>query len=259
MKVFFVLDEGVYHPMFFSRFLSMTHDDVCGLAIVKSAPKKNSIERYFMKNFFRLYPSELFGLGMKKVFMKVMDLLAPGGLGGNFFSVKSTAEAQGIPYFYVEKNINKEEHLGRIRAHYPDVIVSSNPLIFKKEILELPSKACINRHSALLPAYGGMLPVFHAYKNGEGFTGVSIHTMEEEIDKGVVLASRRIRINYFANTLMQIYERCFELSADALLDALEAVRRGDYSDRSSGYEPSYYSKPTADDWKRFREKGGRII
>ena len=63
-----------------------------------------------------------------------------------------------------------------------NIIISSNSLIFKKELLSIPKICTINRHSALLPSYGGLLPVFQSFIHGEKFTGVSIHYMNNKIE-----------------------------------------------------------------------------
>jgi len=258
MRLFFVLDEGIYHPEFFADFLRRTKDKVIGAALVTKVPKKNNIERYFLKHLNYFTPEELAKMAWTKADMKSKDAFQQKNANSKFYSVKSVLEFFHIPFFRVKEDINKKEYIFKMRGFEPDVIVSSNPLIFGKEILALPKICCLNRHSALLPSYGGVLPVLQAFRKGEKFTGASIHTMEHEIDKGKVLSQRKVPI-HGNETLHELYSKCFDESVEALFEALDKVRNQDFSKVGKENKPSYYSWPTKEHWKDFRKKGGRVI
>ncbi|MGZ7367589.1 formyltransferase family protein, partial [Streptococcus pyogenes] len=77
----------------------------------------------------------------------------------------------GIP-FGIERDANAPAFLARLRAHAPDVIVSfSASQVFRKELLRLPAKGCINLHCSLLPHYRGLLPSFWVLFHGEPRSG----------------------------------------------------------------------------------------
>ena len=158
----------------------------------------------------------------------------------------------------MKNNINKDQYLSKIEKLDVDVIVSSNSLYFGKRILSIPKKACINRHSGLLPNNAGLWPGFQAYRKGEKYAGVSVHTMTNNIDDGIVISQKKIPINY-SESLYKLYERCFELSIETVLDALETVRKNDYSAVNTTNERCYYSFPTDEQWKEFRHRGGKYI
>ncbi|MBN1558534.1 MAG: hypothetical protein JW951_10370 [Lentisphaerae bacterium] len=258
MTLFFIIDEtAFYHPDFLARFLERTPDEVVGAARVTQVPAKNNIEAYIVRHGYYLRPGEIARLAFRKMRARLLDRFAPRRQGGAFYSVRAVLEHFGIDYFDVANSINRSVCLDRIRAAQPDVIVSSNSLIFGEALLNMPSICCLNRHSALLPAYGGLWPVFQAWRSGEKTTGVSIHTMEKEIDRGIVLSSRTVPIEPGC-TIAALYKRCFELSVDALLEALDRVRNNDWRDRSADVTPSYYSFPTRAHWKEFRARGGRF-
>jgi methionyl-tRNA formyltransferase len=246
MRLFFVLDEGIYHPAFLREFLQRTSDRVAGAVLVTKIPEKNNIEGYLLKNWRLFKPSEIAKMAFAKAGMKI---------GGK--SVKAVLKEFKIPFFKVELDINRKQYADQIAERKPDVIVSSNPLIFGQEILKIPSICCLNRHSALLPSYRGVLPVFQAYRTGEKFVGASIHTMQKSVDKGKVLAQKKVEIKK-SDTLHSLYTKCFKASVDALLEALDKVRKKDFSTVGEN-RPSYYSWPTEEQWKEFRERGGRII
>ncbi len=258
MRIFFIIDEtSFYHPHFLAKFIKLTQDRIVGAALVTQVPPKHNIEKYMIRHWYYLKPAELIKLAVRKIIYKIMD--RPGrSVNGKFYSVKSVLKNHNIDFFTVKDNINRKQYIDNIREKKPDVIVSSNSLIFGDELLKLPSKGCINRHSAILPANGGLWPVFQAYRKKEVYTGVSIHTMERGIDKGVVLSYRKVEITQGV-TIAKLYEKCFDLSADALIDALDKILEDNYSDVSPENSASYYSFPTKKQWKQFRENGGRFV
>lgn len=258
MKLFFVIDEtAFYHPHFLSKFIKHTSDRIVGTALVTHIPPKHNIEKYMVKHWYYLKTDELIKLACKKFLYKMLDLTGKP-INGKFYSVKSVLKYYNIDYFTVKDNINHKQYIDKIKEKKPDVIVSSNSLIFGKELLDIPKICCINRHSALLPANGGLWPVFQAYRKGEEHTGVSIHTMENKIDKGIVLSYREVPITE-GTTIAKLYKQCFDLSADALIEALDKILECNFDNVSLAKETSYYSFPEKKHWKQFREKGGRFV
>lgn len=254
MRIFLVIEETCFfHPEFVARVLDETKDTVVGAALVTKSSPKNNIEGYIVSHFYFLYLSEIWKLGWRKIGFTLADRLL-----GRTHSVRRVYESHKIPYFTVEKNINTPEILAKISALEPDVILSSNPLYFGKKLLALPKIACINRHSGLLPNNGGIWPGFQAVRKGETESGAAVHTMTPVIDEGVVL-SRRVTPIRKNDTLYTLYSRCFDISADAVLEALDKLRAGDLSPAEGEYPHSYYSFPTREQWKEFRAHGGRYV
>lgn len=259
MRLYLVIDETrFYHPDFIADLLRKTKDEVVGAALVTKILPKNSLEEYLKKNVTLLKPTEIFKLVCQRYVSAAKEKFSKPKKDGPFYSVRGVFEAFGVDYIEVEYNINQPQYLNHIRQAQPDVIISSNSLIFGKELLSLPKKCIINRHSGLLPAYGGLWPVFQAYRNGEKYTGVSVHTMEKKIDRGIVLAQKPIEISA-GLTLADLYKKCFAVSADVILEALEKVRKDDLSPCTSQTNHSYFSFPTKEHWTAFRSRGGRFI
>ncbi len=259
MKLFVIIDEtSFYHPQFLSDFLHKTYHEVVGAGLVTRIPKKNSLARYLMSHWYFMQFGEIAKLATRKLSCKMKDLISFGDNESGFCSARSVLEYYGISYFPVKNDINQEGYLEKIRACDPDIIISSNSLPFKERLLNLPRLYCINRHSSMLPAYGGLWPVFQAYRNGESYTGVSIHTMEPKIDQGIVVAQRKLPIRK-GQTLSYLYEQCFSISSDLLCEALEKIVKNEMVPVENDYSPSYYSFPTKSHWKDFRKNAGRII
>lgn len=259
MRLYLVIDEtNFYQPNFVARFLERTKDEVVGAALVTRILPKNNINLYLVARWYYLRFSEILKLAGQSVMAKIYDAILPKRKGGQFYSVKSVLKFFRVDFIEVHDDINQEEYTRHMKNRQPDVVVSSNSLYFGPDILRLPGVCCINRHSALLPSYGGLLPVLQAYAHGEDFTGVSVHMMNKKMDSGSILAQRKFMIRP-EDTVASLYERCFAYSADVLLEALEKIRRRDLSSVINNYPESYYSFPTPEHWEMFREKGGEFI
>ncbi len=260
MNVCWVIDEtSFYHPDMLAQFLRNTPDKVTGVVIVTKIPRKHNIEAYLIRNFYHLHFTEIVKLVFRKIKNQLLNFFStPKKNNTHFYSVNSVCKAFEIPYIEAHYTLNEERILQFLSQASPDVIISSNSLIFSKKLLALPRFACINRHSGLLPAYGGLWPIFQAMANQEELCGVSIHLMETGIDKGAVLSQQAIKIT--ANdTVDTLYQQCFAISAALILQALDKIRNNDFSPVITNLSPSYYSFPTSKDWKKFRKAGKRFI
>lgn len=75
-----------------------------------------------------------------------------------------------------------------------------------KEIINLPVIAAINAHPSLLPKYRGPNPYLQTILHGEMKSGITFHLINEEFDKGAILAQKEIEINPF-DTSKELKER----------------------------------------------------
>lgn len=259
MRLYLVIDEtDFYQPNFVARFLERTKDQVVGAALVTRILAKNNINFYLVSHWYYLRFTEILKLVGQSVRAKIYDAILPKRRGGRFYSVRSVFKFFRVDFIEVHDDINREEYIRHIQNSQPDVVVSSNSLYFGLDILRIPKICCINRHSALLPSYGGLFPVLQAYAHGEDFTGVSVHMMTKKMDSGSILAQRKFMIRP-EDTIASLYKQCFEYSTDVLLDALERIRRRDFLPVVNNYQESYYSFPTKEHWEIFRKRGGRFI
>jgi methionyl-tRNA formyltransferase len=211
-----------------------------------------------MRHFYYLKVGEIARLAGRKLLFMAKDRLGKKERGGRFYSVRSVANFFNIDNFFIDYNVNQPAYLAKIEAYMPDIVISSNSLYFGKKLLDLPVKFCVNRHSALLPTYGGLWPVFHAFRCNEDKVGVSVHIMQPKLDSGAVLSQIEVPVKG-DDSLADLYEKCFASSVDAVLQALEKVRNGDLNPVKNQYQSSYYSFPTRENWRDFRRRGGRFI
>ena len=165
----------------------------------------------------------------------------------------------GVPELRIEGRINAPENLDRIRALTPDLLVSiAGNQIFKRPLIDLAPRGCLNLHTALLPRYRGLMPTFWVLKNGERETGVSVFFVDDGIDSGPILVQKRVPIE--TCRLETLIRQTKQLGMDAVLEALVKVRDGGYQLMPNAEaEMSYFGFPTAADVKAFRAAGKRLF
>lgn len=250
-KLYFILaDENLFHPKFFLKLLKKLNQnyEVVGITLAKDTHKSGLIN--FIKQQLNLWGVIGFlYIGMKSFIYLILEKLN----NKNSLSLKSIARKNNIKY--VESfNVNDESHLEYLKKLKIDIIISSCGHIFKKDLLKLPKIACINRHSALLPKYGGVLPVFWAMVFEEKKFGVSIHYMVDKIDQGDILSQIEIPLKR-ENSLFKNYLLAFEKSVDAIILALENLDKNRIAVRFLPNEKQYFSFPSNEKIKELKEKG----
>jgi len=105
-------------------------------------------------------------------------------------------------------------------------VVASYGQILSERLLNLPKHGCINVHASLLPKYRGASPIQAAIVNGDGVSGVTIMQMDKGIDTGDILHVVETPI-FPDDTAQTLHDRLAELGADALLEALGKLERGE--------------------------------
>jgi methionyl-tRNA formyltransferase len=70
-------------------------------------------------------------------------------------------------------------------------VVVAYGLILPKAILAAPRLGCLNIHASLLPRWRGAAPIQRAILAGDSETGVTIMQMDEGLDTGAMLLSRK--------------------------------------------------------------------
>jgi len=85
------------------------------------------------------------------------------------------------------------------------LLAGYGPPFLDQELLNLPSKGCLNLHPSLLPKYPGASPVHTALKNNDQITGVTLIKMTKTIDNGPIIAQTKfpIKSNHNLKTLTQ--------------------------------------------------------
>jgi len=97
--------------------------------------------------------------------------------------------------------------------------------ILPASVLAIPRRGTINVHASLLPRYRGAAPIAWAIVNGETETGVTTMLLDEGMDTGPTLLSRRTPIGP-EETAVALEQRLARMGAQLLLETLERLARG---------------------------------
>jgi len=151
----------------------------------------------------------------------------PAGRGRkpNPTPVACWADAHSVPFIETD-NVNAPDVTKTIAGYEPDLIVV---IAFGQKIgsdlVNLPPKGAINVHASLLPKYRGAAPINWAIINGESQTGISIITLAEKMDAGLVLGQSRTDIGP-DETAGELHDRLGKLAAPLLLRTIDQIADG---------------------------------
>ena len=176
------------------------------------------------------------------------------------FSAEDVARRHGIPVYHPEK-INAPEFLSILRDEMrPDLIVSvAASQVFRRDLLEIPTKGCINLHSAPLPRYQGMMPNFWTMLHKEPHATVTVHYMAEQLDAGDIVLQREVEICP-QDSLHDLMVHSKQVGVEALREAIALIEQDAAPRRPMDQAgASYFSFPTRADAKRLRVQGRRLL
>jgi methionyl-tRNA formyltransferase len=139
--------------------------------------------------------------------------------------VARQAEAAGLA-LHRTLDVNGRTSRDEVAAAAPDVIVTAG---FGQKLgpalLALPRMGCLNLHTSLLPRYRGASPVAAALRDGVTETGVTLFRMDEELDRGPILAQARLALTG-EETAEEVTLKLAELGADLLVRTLPEYLAG---------------------------------
>lgn len=160
-----------------------------------------------------------------------------------------------IPIIQIKGSINSCNNLNSIKLHNPDLLISIlGNQIFKKSLIDLAPKGCINLHSALLPKYRGLIPTFWVLKNNEQFTGVSVFFVDEGIDSGPIIVQEKVEIGQ--KTQEQLIKETKHIGMNLILKSIDLIDNNKVQlIENPESQKSYYSFPTRKDVKEFKRIG----
>ncbi len=119
----------------------------------------------------------------------------PAGRGQkiHFSPVKEFALQNNLRILQPEKLKNPEfiAELESLQANL-QVVVAFRML--PEIVWQMPEYGTLNLHASLLPQYRGAAPINHAIINGETETGLTTFFIEQEIDTGNIILSRKLPI-----------------------------------------------------------------
>lgn len=259
MRIFItVTDEPVYITPFITTLIHLIPQEIVGIGIQQG--KTAVAGKTFSKKLEYLFaiavisdPWNLIRRSCLYGCFLIFEKLSFLGIN-NPISVGTAANQYNIPVTYC-KNVNSQEFIQFLKEQNPDVIINQAQRILNTDFISVPKVGCLNRHAALLPKYRGRLAPFWAYLNGEKETGLSIHFIDEQLDNGPILVQKIVPIKRW-DTVDTLLDRIFfKVAPDAMLEALELIRSGQYVDylkENDSSQATYFSSPGIKDALRYR-------
>jgi methionyl-tRNA formyltransferase len=190
----------------------------------------------------------LAGAGMAPVLV-VTPTDAQAGRGKRMRATRVAEEAAGMNLPLLKSSdVNTRDARDEIGSATPDVIVTAG---FGQKLggalLSLPPKGCLNLHASLLPAYRGASPVAAAIRDGATETGVTLFVMDEELDRGPVIAQASTPIGP-DETVEDVTARLGEIGADLLVRTLPKYLSGEIAPVAQDHaRASYVPRLTKED------------
>ncbi len=139
--------------------------------------------------------------------------------------IKVCAQEVGLPVLQPER-MRDPEAVAQLRALNPDiVVVMAYGQILSQEVIDVPSRACINAHASLLPRHRGAACIQAAIEAGDDETGVTIMHVVRKLDAGDIICSRTIPLRG-TETAETLHDDLAELAPEALAEAIYQLREG---------------------------------
>ncbi len=189
----------------------------------------------------------------------------PKGRGNKLTAppVKEFALLHGVDVLQPEK-IKTPEFIEQIRALNPDLLITAAyGKILTKDLLEVPTKGCINVHGSLLPAYRGAAPINWAVINGEKKTGITTMFTDVGIDTGDMLLKKELEINPDM-TVGELHDKMAVLGAEVLKETLIELKKGTLKripqqDSESTYAPMINKELGLIDWNKTAQQVHNLV
>ena len=143
-----------------------------------------------------------------------------------FQEVVLTAIEFGVPVYPV----NRDGVLESLQRLKPDIIVSCGfPYILTQVCIET-ARYAVNVHPTLLPKYRGFRSGAYILINGERESGVTVHFLTADMDRGGILVQKSFALTPF-DTPKSMYRKGQEIEPQALHEAIQLIKSGNFTAR----------------------------
>ena len=159
-----------------------------------------------------------------------------------FKNVILTAIEFGIKVIPVKKN----EIFKVLKDIDFDLLISCGfPYILHESVINL-AKIAINVHPTLLPKYRGYRSAPFIIINGEKQSGITVHLLTKEMDRGDIILQESFDVSEF-DTTKSLFFKSQEFEVDVLKKAVQIIKKGNVKytkqDESKASEYNYIRTP----------------
>ena len=246
-------DDPFFLPDAFEQLVQLTQGrhQIVGCVMLSPSPfgKKESFLAKAMKTW-RIFGTRFF-LRYALRFLHA-KLISRRGVG-------QVLRDHGVPLIELDQSINHESSLQRLRDMQGDVLVSiAGNEIFRRPLIDLAPKGCLNLHTAPLPRYRGLMPTFWVLKHGETETGVSVFLVDEGVDTGPIVTQRMVRIGDMSQDALIRHTK--RIGMELIVEAMDRLEEGNPDlIPNDDAQATYFGFPTKADVRAFRAAGARFF
>ncbi len=139
--------------------------------------------------------------------------------------LKPVARARGVNVLQ-PRRVREPAAQEELRALRPELqVVVAYGQILPKSLIEIPPLGTVNVHASMLPRLRGAAPIQWAIARGDAETGVTTMLIDEGLDTGPMLLSRRTSIGP-EETSGQLEPRLARLGAELLIETVSGLASG---------------------------------
>lgn len=259
MRIFITtMDEPYFMNPFIAKILKERKKDIIGLASSKGGrltTRKKRLDISYaitllliigLKNSIKIgYTSFVFWI--QKKLAKKFHVKKP-------LSIIRIAQELNIPTWEVD-TVNDVKFLAILEELKPDLIINQAQEIVKSGFINIPPYGVLNRHSSLLPKNRGRLTPFWVLFRQDLETGVTIHFVTEEIDRGDIICQEKISVEK-TDDFLTLTQKGYNIAADLLLSAIKKIESGKFevlpNDPAKG---NYNTIPTLREALTYKKNG----
>ena len=106
------------------------------------------------------------------------------------------------------------------------ILVACWPYLIDKPLLECATRAAVNLHPSLLPAYRGPDPIGAQLSSAEPHPGVSLHLLNAQFDQGDIVAQAELEPGLADFDRTSLERRCAVLGSELFISALNGYDAG---------------------------------
>ncbi|MDR3297356.1 MAG: methionyl-tRNA formyltransferase [Prevotellaceae bacterium] len=150
----------------------------------------------------------------------------PAGRGMQLLAsaVKQFAVSRAIPVLQPIK-MKDEDFLQALRELQADLFVVVAFRMLPEAVWRMPRLGTFNLHASLLPRYRGAAPINWAIINGETETGITTFFIDEEIDTGKILLSKKVAI-LPSDTAETLHDKLKDAGKSLVLETVDGLASG---------------------------------
>ncbi|MFC6096764.1 methionyl-tRNA formyltransferase [Flavobacterium qiangtangense] len=122
-------------------------------------------------------------------------------------------------------NLKDETFLAELKSLNANLQVVVAFRMLPKAVWEMPKFGTFNLHASLLPNYRGAAPINWAIINGETKTGVTTFFIDDKIDTGATILSKKVAISSEENAGV-LHDTLMNLGSEAVVETLNLIEEG---------------------------------